>query len=122
MGWNRLTPRAAQMARTMHFALGPDRLHRAFGALESSLKSAGGRPDCRLLVANALWGQRGEGFLPEFLELTNKNYGAGVRENVGEAVFRAPTERDPRYQPAKSSDFSANQPFRLAVEWPVCAK
>jgi len=71
---------AAQMAKTMHFTLGPDRLHPAFGALESSIKSAGGRPDCRLLVANALWGQRGEGFLPEFLELTNKNYGARLRE------------------------------------------
>ena len=34
----------------------------------------------QLSVANALWGQKGYGFLQEFIDLTKKYYGAGLRE------------------------------------------
>ena len=34
----------------------------------------------QLSVANALWGQKGEGFQDDFLKLTEDNYGAGLNE------------------------------------------
>lgn len=77
-----------QMERVLHFyyplqrihcAMLQQRLHEALGLLQNQLnkdKEVG----YELNVANALWGQKGEGFLPEFLELTKKYYGAGPRE------------------------------------------
>jgi len=41
-----------------------------------------------LRVANALWGQKGFGFLPEFLKLLRGDYGAGLRQ----LDFRASAE------------------------------
>jgi len=58
----------------------PERLHLAFATLESSVRAAGDGPGCNLHVANALWGQQGFDFLDEFLALTKKHYGAGLRE------------------------------------------
>jgi serpin B len=79
-----------QMAETLHFAaLGQDCLHPAFNALARELTSRGeGTGDTnetdeadrfRLHVANALWGQDGYGFLPEFLDNIVENYGVGVQ-------------------------------------------
>lgn len=82
---------AAQMAQALHFALPQERLHPAFWALSWALAEEGeeapspeGRP-FKLRVANALWGQEGHPFLPEFLELLVQNYGAGL-ERVDFAV------------------------------------
>lgn len=69
-----------QMADVLHFTLGQDQLHPGFHALVRDLESKANRNGNELSVANALWGQKGEGFLEEFLELTNKYYGAGFRE------------------------------------------
>jgi serpin B len=69
-----------QMAQVLHFNLPQEQLHPAFGAMEKMLNDGGKKGEYRLSVANALWGQKGEGFLKEFLDLTNKYYGAGLRE------------------------------------------
>ncbi len=71
---------ARQMADVLHFLREQERVHPAFAALKSSIEAAGNGAGCRLHMANALWGQQGEGFLDEFLALTKKHYGAGFRE------------------------------------------
>ena len=74
-----------QMADTLRFLLRQDRLHPAFNALDLRLASRGeGRLGSdsggfQLNIANALWGQRGYGFLETFLDVLEGNYGAGVR-------------------------------------------
>jgi serpin B len=77
-----------QMATALHFTLPADKLHPAFGALQKQLiecrKASPSGEDksrgYRLLVANALWGQKGEPFLKEFLDITQNCYGAGLRQ------------------------------------------
>jgi serpin B len=71
---------ARQMAEVMHLTLPTERLHPALAAIDSTVKSAGNTSDGQLHIASALWGQKGEGFLKEFLDLTAKHYGAGLRE------------------------------------------
>jgi serpin B len=44
------------------------------------LNAEGKKRGYQLSVANALWGQKGYGFLPGFLKLTKDNYGAGLQE------------------------------------------
>jgi serpin B len=69
-----------QMAEVLHFTLPQTQLHKAFGSLEKKLNEAGEEGRYQLSVANALWGQAGYNFLAEFLELTERSYGAGLRE------------------------------------------
>jgi serpin B len=69
-----------QMAEVLHFTLPQAQLHKAFGALEKQLNEAGEEGRYELSVANALWGQAGLSFLEEFLELTEKSYGAGLKK------------------------------------------
>ena len=74
---------AAQMEQSLHFTLGQARLHPAFAALlleQNSPPPKGKKRGYQLSVANALWGQKGYGFLPEFLSLTRAHYGAGLNE------------------------------------------
>jgi serpin B len=73
-----------QMAQTLHF-LPQGRLHPALNRLDLELaqrgKDAKGKDSkgFRLNIANALWGQKGYRFLPEFLDLLAENYGSGLR-------------------------------------------
>src|SRR5437763_995916 len=76
----RLAAPPAQMAGTLHFGLPPERLHPAFGGLVKEINGAGGKRKYRLQTANRLWGQKDYGFLPDFLKLTEANYGAGLKE------------------------------------------
>jgi len=74
---------ADQIARTLHFTLPQDRLHAAFNAYSLDLRARAeavteGTP-FELSIANALWGQQGFIFLPEFLDQLAQNYGAGMR-------------------------------------------
>ncbi len=76
----------AQMTRTLHYAVGQTALHATFNALDRRLNSPERRWDggvdpagARLLVASALWAQRGYAFRPEFLDVLGRNYGAGVQ-------------------------------------------
>lgn len=74
-----------QMADTLSFTLPDDRLHPAFNGLDLELASRGeaqhGSDAYRfqLNIANAIWGQQGYAFLPEFLDVLAQNYGAGLR-------------------------------------------
>jgi len=67
---------AQQMAQTLHFTLPPDRLNPAMGALLNDLNAA--HAGYQLRVANALWAQQGYAFLPAFLEITQRSYGAAL--------------------------------------------
>ena len=73
---------ADEMAATLKFPADwlaqADRIHVAFAHLNSDL-NAEGKP-YELTVANALWGQKGYGFLKDFLGLTERHYGAGLHE------------------------------------------
>lgn len=74
----------AQMAQTMHFSLDQATLHPAFNALTQALDSRAEAEGIeadkafKLNIANALWGQQGFSFLPEFLDTLALNYGAGM--------------------------------------------
>jgi len=74
------TTTAEEMAKTLRFDLPPGRLHPAYAEMIRDLNEAGKKGDFQLSVANRLWGQKGEGFLKEFLDLTERNYGAGLSE------------------------------------------
>jgi serpin B len=69
---------ALEMAKTLHFTLDQGHLHRAYAALGANLQTTGKKAGTDLYIANALWGQHGYHFLPDFLKLTEENYGAGV--------------------------------------------
>lgn len=71
-----------EMAQVLHFTLPQERLHPAFNSLDLALASRGKTAEgkgFRLHIANALWGQEGYKFLPEFLDTLARNYGAGMR-------------------------------------------
>ncbi len=75
---------ARQMAGTLHFTLPQKDLHSAFNSLDLELarrsKTTGrGGDHFQLNIANSLWGQSGYSFLPDFLDLLARNYGAGLR-------------------------------------------
>ena len=88
----------AQMARVLHFPTvtkligGPDgglmalpgwereRFARAFGRIIKELNARGEKGGYELSVANALWGQKGYGFLEDFLELIKTNYDGRLSE------------------------------------------
>ena len=79
-----------QMADTLQYRLPQSSLHPAFNSLDRALASRGKDPRgtqnqeeakqyFRLNIANAVWGQYGYGFLPDFLDVLAENYGAGMR-------------------------------------------
>ncbi|MCI0457901.1 MAG: sigma-70 family RNA polymerase sigma factor [Gemmataceae bacterium] len=69
---------AQEMAKALHFGLEQDRLHPAFGTLGRQLDRSGKVRGCKLIIANALWGQAGHAFLADYLALTKDHYGAGL--------------------------------------------
>jgi serpin B len=69
-----------QMNKTLHFTLNQERLHPAFAALIKRINGDDKKRGYQLSTANALWGQKDYGFLPEFLKLTKEHYGAGLNE------------------------------------------
>jgi serpin B len=70
---------AAQMASALDLQLPADRVHSAHAAQRAALAGAVSGEQV-LAIANRLWGQRGEGFLQSFLQLTRSYYGAGLAE------------------------------------------
>gem|GEM_PF-599453 len=78
-----------EMARVLHFTLGQERQHQAFSQLQIQLNQARENKLYQLSVANALWGQTGSNFLPEYIALNRKCYQAEVRE----LDFRAEAEK-----------------------------
>ncbi len=71
-----------QMAKTLQFPTenGNERFHKEFGAIIRQLNAAGEKGGYELAVANALWGQNGSKFLPEFLTLVRENYGGNLQQ------------------------------------------
>lgn len=69
---------ATEMAAVLHFQLEPERLHPAFAALLAGLDAPKEQPGYQLHIANALWLQQGYKFLPEFLEIGQTHYSAGL--------------------------------------------
>jgi len=69
---------AAQMAKVLHFPTAQDRLHPAFAALESDLKTIQKKGKVRLDVANSLWPQEKYPFLPEYVRLLKRHYSTTV--------------------------------------------
>jgi serpin B len=76
---------AEQMADTLQFLLGQERLHPTFNWLDAELakrgEGAAGKDGegFRLNIVNAIWGQKDYEFLPAFLDVLAENYGAGLR-------------------------------------------
>ncbi len=68
---------AAQMARTLHFTLAPERLHPAVAGVLAGLRGGTG---AELAVANALWGQNGMPLRPEFLDIVKTYYHGDFRQ------------------------------------------
>jgi len=80
-------PTEAQMARVLHFPTSPNketapptaweamRFHTTYGRLIKQFNSRGQKHTYELVVANALWGQKGYEFLTGFAELINDKYG-----------------------------------------------
>jgi serpin B len=71
---------AEQMKTTLRFHLEPDKLHPAFGRLVARFEGGEPKKAVELHVANRLWGQKGYGFLPDFVRLTETDYHAGLEE------------------------------------------
>jgi len=71
---------ASQMAKVLCFASDEGRVHGAFKELLDRLNAKQEKPAYELIVANALWGQKGFGFLDDFVGLVRTNYGAGFSE------------------------------------------
>jgi serpin B len=75
---------AAEMAQSLHFTLPPDRLHRAFNALDQALAARGqglsgtNGGAMRLDIANSAWLERTYPLLPTYLDVLALNYGTGV--------------------------------------------
>ena len=68
---------AAEMGKTLHFTLPPERLHAAMGGLLGEMN--GVHDGYQLSVANALWAQQGLVFLEPFTRLVERDYGAGLQ-------------------------------------------
>ena len=74
-----------QMMEALHYELPQSRLHPSFNALDQELSSRGKGLQVEenqffeLNIANAIWGQQGYEFLPDFLDVLAENYGAGLR-------------------------------------------
>jgi serpin B len=69
-----------EMTRALRYPE-PEKLHPGFKALGNHLNGApNAKRGYQLSTANALWGQKGYGFRPEFVGLTRDHYGAGLQE------------------------------------------
>jgi serpin B len=71
---------AAEMGTVLHLPPNED-VNKGFGSFLKDLNGTGGKPrGYELTVANALWGQTGYRFLPDFLDVLKDDYGAGLKE------------------------------------------
>ena len=68
-----------EMRRVLHLPATGDQAD-AFGRLRHQLSAADANRGYRLAIANALWGQKGFGFKPEYVEKVRANYGASLTE------------------------------------------
>jgi serine protease inhibitor len=66
-----------QMAQTLHFTVDQELLHPIFSRLTKDLVSDKTK-GYQLNIANNLWGQHGYKFIPAFLSINERCYGAGL--------------------------------------------
>lgn len=73
---------ASQMAHVLHFpsSMGREQIGSAFGRIIRNLNERGRKGAYTLTVANALWGQKGYGFLKEYLKSVETNYDGRLSE------------------------------------------
>ena len=85
-----------QMATALHFTLPGEQLHSVFGTLQKQLVQEDKSLGYELLMANALWGQKGEPILEEFLSLNKNYYGANLEllDFIGETEKSRKTIND----------------------------
>jgi len=69
---------AQQMAKALHFDLAAAKLNPGFSELLKKFNTGG--KSYQLAVADALWGQEGTEFYPEFTAISKKYYDAGFKE------------------------------------------
>lgn len=69
---------AAQMKKTLHFDLADIKLNSGFSELMKTFNASDKK--YQLSVANALWGQRGTKFYPDFVRTVKTSYDAGFQE------------------------------------------
>jgi len=70
-----------QMADALCFStMSSEQLHEEFGRLIRKLNAAGEKGGYELVVANALWGQKGYNFLPEYLALVKTEYDGDLQQ------------------------------------------
>ena len=69
-----------QMAEVLHFTLPPAKLHSAFEQLRLSAQTRTEQRGVEFKVANRLWGQSGNHFLPAFMQMTRVHYGAELAQ------------------------------------------
>lgn len=71
---------AREMAEVLKFDFEDEAVHAGFRELLGMLDANKEKDGYELAVANALWGQKGYGFLQEFLDLIKSSYGGGLQE------------------------------------------
>jgi serpin B len=71
---------AEEMAGVMHFDQDVAKMCEGYAALIKKINGDGSARSFKLSTANALWGQKGYGFLPDFLTRVKTNFGAGLSE------------------------------------------
>ena len=75
---------AAQIEAVLGFQpdrpIRPEWVAQAYKALLADLGGGGKDRGYELSVANSLWGQKGYGFLPQFLSMLKTDFGAGLQE------------------------------------------
>ncbi|MGA2678507.1 MAG: serpin family protein [Sedimentisphaerales bacterium] len=70
-----------QMAEALCFApVQNEQFHKVFGEIIKQLNASGEKGGYELVVANALWGQKGYKFLPDYLTLVRENYGGNLQQ------------------------------------------
>jgi serpin B len=69
-----------QMGRVLHFSQGNAGVHSSFGELQQQLHDVEKQKGIQLDIANALWTQKGEPFLPVFLKIATDDYQADVKQ------------------------------------------
>jgi serpin B len=65
-----------QMATVLNFTRDHKQLHPPFTELQAQLNKEQSNGKIELSVANALWAEKNYSFLENFIDMTNKNYGA----------------------------------------------
>jgi len=75
----------AQMAKVLYFPVialdaNQTQFHEAFGQIIKDINTRGDKEAYELVVANALWGQKGYSFLKEYLSLIETDYGGGFNQ------------------------------------------